>query len=92
MKDILIYKTSDTITAMSKTGMSTQTSNHLKLGIFLTLLFLSMLMIKPDTMPYPWFDEGWTLVTARNWTEQGKYALQLGTEWVSAEQWHRHLL
>src|SRR5713101_6910760 len=59
--------------------------NHLKLLLFLTLILISMLTIKADTVPYPWFDEGWTLTTARNWIEQGKYALRLGDEWVSAE-------
>jgi hypothetical protein len=44
-----------------------------------------MLTVKADSIPYPWFDEGWTLTTARNWVEHGKYALHLGDEWVSAE-------
>ena len=44
-----------------------------------------MLTVKADTVLYSWFDEGWTLTTARNWVEQGKYALHLGDQWVSAE-------
>ena len=68
--------------------MSTQASNrsdHLKLIVFLALIFILMLTVKADTVLYSWFDEGWTLTTARNWLEQGKYALRLGDEWVSAE-------
>lgn len=59
--------------------------DFLKLLVFLTLIFIAMLSIKADTVPYPWFDEGWTLVTARNWLEHGKYALRLENEWVSPE-------
>lgn len=68
--------------------MSTQTSNqanYLKLIIFLTIIFTLMLTVKADLVPHPWFDEGWTLTTARNWLEQGKYALHLSDKWVSAE-------
>lgn len=61
------------------------TSDHLKVMIFLTVIFVLMLTIKADTVLYSWFDEGWTLTTARNWLEQGEYALRLGDTWVSAE-------
>lgn len=73
---------------MSEANMRNQTFNipgYSKLLIVFSLIFIAMLKIKADTVPYPWFDEGWTLTTARNWLEHGKYALRLDHEWVSGE-------
>ncbi|MCJ7434160.1 MAG: glycosyltransferase family 39 protein [Anaerolineales bacterium] len=40
---------------------------------------------KLTELPRPWFDEGWTLSTARNWAENNVYALRLVDQWISPE-------
>lgn len=58
-----------------------------KENIFLFILactvFVVMAFFSLQTIPQPWFDEGWTLSVAKNWAEHGKYALRQGDEWVS---------
>jgi len=54
------------------------------LGLILLVVLGVMGGIGADKVPSPWFDEGWTLVVARNWVEHGNYAIRLADEWVSA--------
>ena len=52
--------------------------------LFLLGVFAFMTLYKPLAIPPPWFDEGWTLITARNWVESGVYGIRLGDTWVTA--------
>ncbi|MBS4060349.1 MAG: glycosyltransferase family 39 protein [Bacteroidetes bacterium] len=52
--------------------------------IFLGIAFIFLLWFYPSQIPAPWFDEGWTLATARNWIENGQYARLLNNEPISA--------
>lgn len=54
------------------------------LFLLAVLVLTAMLLVKPETIPQPGFDEGWTISVAKNWVEQGKYALQQNGDWVSA--------
>lgn len=51
--------------------------------IFLLCVFLIMLLFKPLSLPAVWFDEGWTLITAQNWVENGIYGAKLADSWVT---------
>jgi hypothetical protein len=42
-------------------------------GVLLVLLVLMAATVKLESAPPLWWDEGWTLSVARNWTEQGHY-------------------
>jgi hypothetical protein len=46
-----------------------------KLEALLFLLIASASLIGLDRYPPVWWDEGWTLMVARNWVEQGHYGL-----------------
>jgi hypothetical protein len=64
--------------------MSYSRNNIQLLLILLLLVFVIMIGFGADKVPSLWFDEGWTLVVARNWVEHGKYALNLDENFVSA--------
>src|SRR5215510_1902257 len=42
-------------------------------GVLLVLLVVLAAAVKLESVPPVWWDEGWTLSVARNWTEQGHY-------------------
>src|SRR5262245_56415760 len=42
-------------------------------GVLLLVLLLLAATVKFESVPPVWWDEGWTLSVARNWTEQGHY-------------------
>ena len=42
-------------------------------GVLLVLLVVLAATVKLESAPPLWWDEGWTLSVARNWTEQGHY-------------------
>ena len=42
-------------------------------GVLLVLLLLLAAIVKLESAPPLWWDEGWTLSVARNWAEQGHY-------------------
>ncbi len=56
---------------------------NLYLLMMACVVFVVMAFFHLQTIPQPWFDEGWTLSVAKNWAEHGKYALRQGDEWVS---------
>ena len=56
----------------------------LYLLILFCIAFAFLLCFYPTQIPRPWFDEGWTLATARNWVENGQYARLLNDEPISA--------
>ena len=43
-------------------------------GVLLVLLVVLAATVKLESAPPLWWDEGWTLSVARNWTEQGTMA------------------
>ncbi|MBT3338510.1 MAG: hypothetical protein HN855_14680 [Anaerolineae bacterium] len=50
----------------------------------LGIAFVFLMWYYPSQIPRPWFDEGWTLATARNWVETGRYARLLNGTPISA--------
>lgn len=61
-----------------------QSLKKYSLPIFLLGVFALMALYKPLVVPPPWFDEGWSLITAKNWAESGVYGIRLGDVWVTA--------
>ena len=62
-----------------------RSANWILLTIFLAAISLFLVTYRPTELPRPWFDEGWTLSTAKNWAENGVYALRLEDKWISPE-------
>lgn len=52
--------------------------------VLLAIAFIYLLVFYPSQIPAPWFDEGWTLATARHWAGHGRYARLLNNEPISA--------
>jgi len=50
-------------------------TNYIRIGagVLLLLFLLLAATVKFESVPPVWWDEGWTLSVARNWTEQGHY-------------------
>ncbi len=51
--------------------------SQIGLGLVLSFVYSSAILVNLDSTPPLWWDEGWTLTVARTWVEQGHYGLLL---------------
>jgi len=58
--------------AVRSTGAAAR-RGRVGLGLLAAALALAAGVVHLDTVPAPFWDEGWTLLTARNWVERGHY-------------------
>ncbi len=58
---------------MNETQGSRKNYIHLAIEVACLIVFVCASTINIDSAPHPWWDEGWTLTTARTWVEQGHY-------------------
>lgn len=72
------------VVALRKT-LPLKSANSPALWILLLAVFCIMIGFKPTELPAPWFDEGWTLSTAKNWAESGVLALRLEDRWIAPD-------